>query len=642
MSRSSAWRLAIGVAVAAAAFAVPAVAGAATPSIVVQNGVTQPAFGYTDAIRQRVWVEIPFDTDSDGFTDRVTLDIIRPAATASGLKVPVIMDASPYYTTLCRGNDSECIQDVDSDGLNDKWPLFYDNYFVPRGYAVVLLHMVGTGFSSGCPTTGGTPDNLSAKYGIDWLNGRVPGYDKDGNLVVADWHNGKTGMIGKSYDGTLANATAATGVEGLSTIVPISAISSWYDYVRSNGIRLMGADYAGSSLSNTVTNPARRALCASFRAMLNATDGDESNDYTPFWAERDYNPHVSNVKASVFVVHGINDNNVKPDHFSKWWAGLEANHVERKIWLGLEGHVDPFDFRRTEWVSALHRWFDFWLQDVRNGIIYEPMADVERSADVWETFRTWPDPEAHKTALYLKAVAVDQPGVFSLQEPVKGTTTLRFLDSANQSQNTMINSPTTVTPNRLVYLSQPLTKPLKISGTPRVFLRASADQIDTNLGALLVDYGTSTRVAWNQTGEGINTLTTEDCWGENGANPAVENACYRQTAKRVQTLGSELVTKGILDAVNRNSYAVAENLVPGQQYDFTIPLLPEDYVFEAGHQIGVVLVSSYSQYSSRTTQDDPNGAVPRANITVNGRFSKVLLPIVGGEAAALAAGLGTQ
>ena len=39
-------------------------------------------------------------------------------------------------------------------------------------------------------------------------------------------------MIGKSYDGTLANGVAATGVDGLTTIVPISAISDWYDYSR--------------------------------------------------------------------------------------------------------------------------------------------------------------------------------------------------------------------------------------------------------------------------------------------------------------------------------------------------------------------------------------------------------------------------
>jgi hypothetical protein len=58
----------------------------------------------------------------------------------------------------------------------------------------------------------------------------------------------------------------------------------------------------------------------------------------------------------------------------------------------------------------------------------------------------------------------------------------------------------------------------------------------------------------------------------------------------------------------------------------------EDYVFEAGHQIGVVIVGSYAGYSSIADQT-------RANITVSGRFSKLLLPIVGGKKAALAAPL---
>ena len=38
--------------------------------------------------------------------------------------------------------------------------------------------------------------------------------------VGASWHNGSSAMIGKSYDGTLSNGVAATGVEGLKTIVP--------------------------------------------------------------------------------------------------------------------------------------------------------------------------------------------------------------------------------------------------------------------------------------------------------------------------------------------------------------------------------------------------------------------------------------
>ncbi len=33
--------------------------------------------------------------------------------------------------TSCRGNEAQCMKDYDNDGVNDKWPLFYDNYFVP-------------------------------------------------------------------------------------------------------------------------------------------------------------------------------------------------------------------------------------------------------------------------------------------------------------------------------------------------------------------------------------------------------------------------------------------------------------------------------------------------------------------------------
>ena len=57
-------------------------------------------------------------------------------------------------------------------------------------------------------------------------------------------------MIGKSYDGTLANGVAATGVEGLKTIVPICAISAWYNYSRRGGIR-QNTNYPGGSLNPT-------------------------------------------------------------------------------------------------------------------------------------------------------------------------------------------------------------------------------------------------------------------------------------------------------------------------------------------------------------------------------------------------------
>ncbi|MGH2776105.1 MAG: Xaa-Pro dipeptidyl-peptidase [Actinomycetota bacterium] len=610
--------------------AVPATAVARqqSPTIVVEDGVTQPVFGYGDAIRERVWVESNFDSDSDGVNDRIALDIMRPQATEQGLKVPVVMDASPYYSTLGRGNESERKQDTDGDGLLDRWPLFYDNYFVPRGYAVVLLDMVGTANSTGCPVTGGTEDNLSAKVAVDWLNGRASAYNAAGDVVTATWDNGKAGMIGKSYDGTLANATAATGVEGLTTIVPISAISSWYDYTRSSGIRTRNNDYA-AGLSRTVTDEDRRDHCEPVRDQMSANDGDDHGDYTDFWAERDYNPHVGSVEASVFVVHGINDNNVKPDHFSKWWDGLAANDVPRKLWLTQTGHVDPFDFRREEWVGTLHRWFDYWLQGVPNGIMDEPIADVEREADVWATYESWPLPAADDTHIWLRPGDPNGAGGVGLTPAGGKPTTRSFQDNPNQNETTMVSDESILKPHRLAFLSEPLDQSLQFTGTPVVRLRGSADQTDTNLGAILVDYGTDTRVAHRFSGEGIRTLETEDCWGESSAS---DDPCYRQTEKRVVTDEREVVTKGILDGLNRYSYMDPEPLVHFEDYNFDFPLLPEDYVFKPGHRLGVIVVASYPSYGSVADQTE-------ANIELSTKLSRVTLPIVGGHEAAERAGL---
>jgi hypothetical protein len=64
--------------------------------------------------------------------------------------------------------------------------------------------------------------------------------------------------------------------------------------------------------------------------------------------------------------------------------------VARKLWLYQPGHEDPFDVRRTQWVDILHRWFDFWLQGLPNGVTREPRATLETAPGVWTQERDWP------------------------------------------------------------------------------------------------------------------------------------------------------------------------------------------------------------------------------------------------------------
>src|SRR3954452_3771419 len=404
--------------------------------IVVANGETQEAFDYSGAIRERVWVDTDYDSDADGVNDKVAVDIMRPAATANGFKAPVIMDDSPYYSTLGRGNESQLKVD-DANGLLAKWPLFLDNYFIPRGYAIALVDMTGTNHSTGCPTVQGPTDNGAAATVIDWFKGRRVGRDKDGNVVPPPvWFNGKTSMIGKSYDGALAAATAVTGVDGLTTIVGESGPYDYYDYTRSNGVIQRGGHYV-SSLANTVTDANRQAYCKPVRDNIDANDADATADFTtPFWSDRNYVDEASQVKASIFLTHGMGDENVRIDHFSRFWYALQDLGVPRKAWLMQTGHVDPFDNSRAKWVDTVHHWFDYWLQGVANGVMQEPPVTVETAPGVLSDTDGFPMSDSRQTQFFLKP-----NGELGLAPASGAEQTTTFQDSAAQRETAMVAAP---------------------------------------------------------------------------------------------------------------------------------------------------------------------------------------------------------
>ncbi|MFF4195110.1 Xaa-Pro dipeptidyl-peptidase [Nonomuraea sp. NPDC001831] len=592
------------------AIATPAQA-AAGPTITVKDGRTQPVFSYADAVREHVYVESTVDSDLDGALDRVRVDIIRPKESGPGLKVPVIIDESPYYDNSGRGNEGERKQ-YDASGNVTKFPLFYDNYFVPRGYAVLNVDMLGTTRSDGCPDMGGKADVLGGKAVIDWLNGRAKAVRADGTPAVADWTTGDAAMIGKSYDGTLANAVAATGVEGLKTIVPISAISSWYKYQRSNGV-VYNYDYA-SWLTNYVdTDP--EAKCQAVRDRMDAEDGDDTGNYNAFWNERDYLKgllgDVSKVRASVFVVHTVNDLNVRPDNFSAWWQALAQRNVPRKIWVGQYQHVDPFDFegRRDLWVDTLHRWFDHWLHGVRNGITNEPRADVQLGPAQWTTQRDWPAPYALKAVL--RPAADGSLGLLK----ARGNSTATFTDLA-LSETEMVADVGTAKPGRAAFTTGALPLDLRLSGTPTADLRVKLDKPTANLTALLVDFGEDTRVDWRR-GQGVTTLTEEDCHGE---STAADDACYKKVTTNVATRPLEIVARGWIDVQNRDSLSRPEPLPVGTYGTVRWQTLPQDYTFRKGHRIGLVLAGTDTTYTS----EEGTGAT----VTVDLTRSSVSVPFV--------------
>src|SRR6476619_6428337 len=67
-------------------------------------------------------------------------------------------------------------------------------------------------------------------------------------------------------------------------------------------------------------------------------------------------------------------------------------------------------------------------------------------------------------------------------------------------------------------------------------------------------------------------------------------------------------------------------------YTFGFPLIGNDYVFPAGHRVGVVVVSTYRDYGGFSTFAAPDTPA----VTIDTHLSKIDLPVVGGGAAARA------
>ena len=211
-----------------------------------------------------------------------------------------------------------------------KFPLFYDNYFVPRGYAVVLVDLAGTNRSAGCADVGGTSDVDSARKVVDWLNGRATGYSAKtgGSAVTGELDHRQRRhdrQVLRRHDrqrrrgdrGRRAEDDRADlGDQLLVRLLPL----------RRRDVRLQpgraGADRRAAQ---------QRRRTARRRTRSSRSGATANGDYGPLWAERDYAAHAGNVRASVLLSHGVNDLNVKTINFGQWWSRAERREEDLAV-----------------------------------------------------------------------------------------------------------------------------------------------------------------------------------------------------------------------------------------------------------------------------------------------------------------------
>ena len=384
----------------------------------IVDGKTAPVFDYDQAIRERVYIPNGQDADLDGVEDRTAIEIMRPNTDGRRCR----RSSRRARTTRRRRASSSASRSPTSTAtaLNDRWPLWYDNYFVPRGYAVILAEMDGTANSTGCAVNGGPERRaLASRSSSTGSRAAIPGYKSvtgTADPMVAELGQRQVGDDRPLLQRHAAQRRRRDRRRGADDDRPDQR-----DLVL---VRLL-ADGRDHRLDATIrrscraSSPTRRTRphCAPIRDMLSLQDGDADGNMNAFWDARNYRPNVSKVKASVFATHCFQDDNVDPDQMTEWWNGLAANNVPRKLWICREGHVDPFMIRRAEWMNQLHQWFDYWLYGVQNGIMSEPRVDIEDTKDNWSTHADWPVPGSANIDVYLQGDTQTTAGMLGARSP---------------------------------------------------------------------------------------------------------------------------------------------------------------------------------------------------------------------------------
>ena len=585
------------------------------------DGLAQPVFAGQPIVSHNVWVEVPnLDSDRDGINDRIRIQVRRPSATDAGVKLPVVMIASPYsggtrpfpqhditqplYVPPKSGPVKEPLPPLPPIGHVPPNPgnvapfpnistSGYQNYFLPRGFIFVYAQSLGTGLSTGCPTIGGYEESLAMKAVVDWLNGRGAGFDQDGNSVTPSWTTGATAMIGTSYDGTLPLAAASTGVDGLKAIVPVAAVSSYYDHRRSYGTVINSNPTIGTDADTLFDNILTRRqpeACAFMRERIAIQKDRTTGDYNFWWAERNYVNYVRRFKAAVLISHGLNDLNTKPRMYARLYSALKKHDVPAKIWLNQGGHGDGANSgaRQAAWRDELNRFWSQYLFGIDNNWTGGPRSAVQRENGQWVDYDNWPAPGARTAAFNLSASHDNSIGGLTLDDDPHHRHHSRsrhkrvietIIDDSSIDATALIAAPQS--PNRLVYQTPALTAPVHMSGIAWVSLKLSFDQPAAVVSAAVVDYRADGTV--------------------------------------------RLVTRGWADPQNHRSKWLTSRIKPFEDYEIEFELQPHDYEFQPGSRIGVVVMSTDRLFTLRP----PAGT----KLMLDTRDSSAYLPIVGGTKA---------
>jgi putative CocE/NonD family hydrolase len=534
---------------------------------------------------------------------RLAYDLILP--TRKGVpasdRLPVLFKYTPYLRTFTIFDEKgkNMIADLFDLGWKERamlriryWisdqgrymdPLFRTGWLknmVKHGYAVIVVERPGTGASLGKLNPSFEAGAREAGEILNWI-------------ATQEWCDGNIGMYGDSWQGQIQLQAASTGNPHLKAIFPAS---TWLD------------NYTGSLYPGGVYNKAFGAFFAWSQRFLN------SNIITP--VDRDQNGRLlaqaRAERGSMTVGEKITDaiskfqfrDSITPEKYKIWLDSMAdppfMNRVKQAgvptymvagwydlfvrdmlmLYANLSAPkrlmVRPMDHSSIEknqfdldYGAEAHRWFDYWLKGINNGIMDEPPIHYyllgSPTKEAWKTADAWPLKKVERKNFYFgSALHAEPPSTSETLDAYRAdysttTGTLSRWTAVNWSHK--YPDMRSNDAKALTYTTGPLESPVQVIGHPVVHVWLRSDAPDLDLFVYLEDVDE----------DGNSTYVTE------GNLRASHRALGKAT---FENLGLPW---------HNHFQAELEPIPSGQPVELVFDLLPTAYLFPKGRRIRLAI-----------------------------------------------------
>jgi uncharacterized protein len=563
---------------------------------------------------------------------RIALDAYVPQpkdGAAPAQRFPTLLFLTPYYRRfkLRPGGSGE---------VNPNTGKFRD-YFVPRGYAVVVVDVRGTGASFGTRDSFRSPREREDSSEIaDWI-------------VAQPWSNGVIGATGISYLGAASDFLASTGHPAVKAIAPICAVWDTYsDNYFPGGIQLKSLTKVYDELMVGLDHD-RRDILRQFSyfanpdfegpqpvdedvdgALLNQAVTEHLGNFrqTDFMAEFRFReeglPYDRAFSSASFSPYAVSDG-IRPDvailSVSGWYDGAGyangaiARHLTmtdnpRHLLLGPWDHgarIDISPWRKSveptfPLLGEVLRFFDTYLLGSDTGLTEEaPLHYYAVHAEEWRAAHHWP-PVVTERRLHLApdgqlADAAPSPGEDSYAVDFSRGTghNTRYERIAGIDSRDYYADWQGRTDAMLSYTSAPLPAAMELAGHGLADLHLASSEPDLALFIYLTEVEA----------DGTERYVTEGLLRALHRKETPAPVTYRTTWPFRSFTRSD-----------------AAPLIPGQVERIRVPLLPVAWRFAKGSRIRVSIAGH---------DDDHCGQVPHGRppvITLRLGQSAVELPLV--------------